>query len=146
MPVNKIIWHTSILVVAFSCAVNKNLMVNKTSTGTMTTGQDSVQMFSAATKAFIDEYHNFIASGKQGPGQEMIDKYGLREINGNYYIGLLMEISPELDMNRLKALAAIMGSRTPRSLSLKIPVQNIEKLRDIKGILYADINKKVSTR
>jgi len=108
--------------------------------------ETSSGIFSAKTKMFIHDYSSTTEGGINYPDERLIDKYALVKINDIYYIGMLLKISNDFNIDQLSQFKAITGSRTNISLSIKLPVQNVEKLAGVKGIEYADVDQKIDLR
>lgn len=79
------------------------------------------------------------------PGTALIDRYGLENIDSIFYIGAILKVDSGFNLSLLDDLNVKEGSRTGGSMSIKIPVQNVEKLNGIQGIRYVDIDRKVNT-
>ena len=102
-------------------------------------------IFSARTKMFLNDYQKQMKNGSQ-PDAPFIGKYSLMKIDANYYLGMILKISSDPDLAELNKLNVITGSRTAGLLSIKIPIQSVEQLNRVRGILQADTDTKVNLK
>ena len=126
-----------------SCIANKKMHEGNKADPARNNPEINSGIFSARSKMFINDFRKTITANNIIPDTELIDKYSLSKINDIYYLGMLLKISGDFDLTQLYPLNAIPGSRTNASLSVKLPIQNVDRLSGIKGIEYVDIDHKI---
>ncbi len=140
------IFFISILALLISCAVNKKMHENTNGQPRTVTNPNDSDIYSAGTKMFISDYKKEVNTNQPVPGEDFIKKYSLIKVDGEYYVGVMIKVTDNFNNNNLTGINAIPGSRANDILSMKVPVQNVEKLSSIDGIKYVDVDHRVNFR
>lgn len=78
--------------------------------------------------------------------KEFQEKYGLIKMGGTYYVGASAKIAGDLDREKLKEMGVRTGARSDDIITLKIPILQMEHVKDVEGIIYLDVDRKVPLR
>lgn len=93
--------------------------------------------------AFLNEYR--ISSQEESHFNALIKDYDLIKINNLYHIGVGAIINEnELDRATFTELEVINDTRLDNLWTLRVPIKNLEALRNVEGINYLEIGEPVS--
>jgi len=101
--------------------------------------------FSANSKALAMQLHGITAA--KSISEELINSlnqlYPIRLIQGQYHIGALIKVNPDFDQSKLNDLGARVNTRINNIWSVTIPLTSVQKLNDIEGIQYVEVDTKI---
>lgn len=81
------------------------------------------------------------------PSESTIKEFGLKEIEGLYYVNSIIQVDKELPNEELEKLG--IKPRTKEGLSMRttsIPIKQLAALTLLKAVKYIEIDTKVSTK
>ena len=114
-----------LLILAFSCVATAY-------------SQDAV--LSANTKALMLQLKH-LSTLKSSPAQvsaELKQSYPVRIFDNQIYIGALVKVGPGIDEKALANLGVKINTRINDIWSIMIPLFSLEKLKDVKGLIYVE--------
>jgi minor extracellular serine protease Vpr len=104
--------------------------------------------FSATTKSLLARISN--QTTLKGFPDQLVQKLGklypIQKIDEHYYIGAIMLVDPEIDVNALEALGVKVNTRLSDIWTALIPLNSVEKLAGVKGLKIVDVGMVVKTR
>ena len=121
------------------CKSNKS--ISKDSSLQKTSNENDSKIYSSSTKMYLKDLEK---QDSDRLSHRFIEKYAIIRIEDQYYVGAIINVDDSFDIEKLKDLDVVIGSRVKDNLSIKISVFGIRKLNTIKGILYVNIDQKVS--
>ena len=74
---------------------------------------------------------------------QLIEQYGLVEIEGNLFVSSFIVVDDEADISQLTSLNIEIETHVDNIYTATIPISNLEKLLSIQGIDYVEIGQKV---
>ncbi|MCG9880305.1 MAG: S8 family peptidase [Bacteroidia bacterium] len=99
--------------------------------------------FSSATKRFIHDYKkqiNVYHKSTVSFSSDFIQEYALYQKSNSYIIGALLWVQPEkIDLTALNKLGLRQLKKAGDIYSIRIPIEHLEKLKNIEGIRLVDI-------
>jgi len=122
-----------LLILAFSCVATAY-------------SQDAV--FSANTKALLLQVKQ-LPGLKSNPVQltaSLKQFYPVRTIDNQNYIGALIKVSPAIDEKAMTGLGVKINTRVNDVWSVMIPLTSLERLKDVKGLVYVEADCRVSKK
>ncbi|MDD3875626.1 MAG: S8 family serine peptidase [Bacteroidales bacterium] len=105
----------------------------------------SQQNFSLATKSFVNDLNGITdISGNFRLSPSFIDKYALWYDNDVYYVSGLAKINQEGVIKLLEEKGILINSKLNDIISIRVPLEKIQELPQIEGLLYVELGRKVS--
>lgn len=80
------------------------------------------------------------------PSDNIITKYGIQKLDNAYYVGGMMSANEKLKDSELKSLDVIISTSAGGVSTVQVPIQNLDKFLNLKGIESFDLGKKVFTK
>jgi len=100
--------------------------------------------FSISTLSFLNDIKPFEnAEGVYTLPQEIKDKYALYENKGILYVSGLAQIENNNAIDKLHQLKCITGSSINNIISLRVPLEALSQLNDVKELHYIELGRKV---
>ncbi|MBI1221832.1 MAG: S8 family serine peptidase [Bacteroidetes bacterium] len=104
--------------------------------------------FSPQARIFEQELSSYInqedGSWKQVPAEKFIAKYDLLQMKGQWFLGALLLVDPDLDDSRLQQLGVQIESKTGAVWGVRVPLSSFYYLKKIPGIRYVEAGNSVS--
>lgn len=94
----------------------------------------------------IKELNNETNDKKLTPTPAIVKRYGLREENGVFYVGGLVQIMPEFDDTLFTDLEIKQRKNTGSIRTVSIPVLNLGKLSRLPNIKYIEIDQSLTNK
>ena len=129
------------MLILFQCKTTRSTS-NDQSSHTSESKQE-LEIYSANTKMFLQDLEK---EATVSVSERFREKYGLIKIKGTYYVGATAKTDEDLDRKKLKELGVKIGARSDDIITLKIPILQVEEVKNIRGITYLDIDRKVPVR
>jgi len=122
-----------LLILAFSCVATAY-------------SQDAV--FSANTKALMLQLKHLssLKSSSAQVSSELKQFYPVRIVDNQIFIGALVKVGPGIDEKALANLGVKINTRINDIWSLMIPLFSLEKLKDVKGLIYVEADCTIKTK
>ena len=121
------------------CKSNKS--ISKDSGVQKKSNENDFKIYSSSTKMYLKDLEK---QDLDKLSHRFIEKYAINRIEDQYYVGAIINVDDSFDIEKLKDLDVVIGSRVKDNLSIKILVFGVRKLNTINGILYVNIDQKVS--
>jgi subtilisin family serine protease len=98
--------------------------------------------FTSKTKNLVLKVQNLnkLKSTSTQTTAELKNFYQVRTIKDQSYVGALIQVYPEIDQKALESLGVIISSKITNIWSVLIPLSALEKLGEIRGLKYVDVN------
>jgi len=109
-------------------------------------GQDAV--FSSNTKALLLQV-NHLSSLKSSPAQvtaELKQFYPVRIIENQIFIGALIKVTTGIDERSMADLGVKINSRVNNIWSVMIPLSSLEKLKNVKGLIFVEADCRIKLK
>ncbi|OQA01269.1 MAG: Serine protease AprX [Bacteroidetes bacterium ADurb.Bin408] len=101
-------------------------------------------VFSLSSKAFLNDARPFKdAQEKYILNKDIKEKYALFEKNGISYLSGLAKISSVDAVKQLKERGCIIGSQIGDIISLRVPLETLDSLQKVKGLVYVELGRKI---
>jgi len=101
--------------------------------------------FSSNSKALVMQLQGI--TDTKSISEELINSlnqhYPIRLIQGQYHIGALIKVNPDIDQNKLNDLGVQVNTRINNIWSVTIPLTSVQKLNQIEGIQYVEVDTKI---
>jgi subtilisin family serine protease len=99
--------------------------------------------FSPASKRFLYDYNKELKvnhKSNYSPSFSLVETYGLYQKSNQYYIGALLLVQPEIvDIIKLKSLGLSQFKAIGDLYSIRIPIDKLAALANVKGIKLIDV-------
>ena len=98
--------------------------------------------FSATTKSLVSRISNQ-STLKSIPAQvalKLQEFYPVRIINDQIYVGAMMLVGPDIDLKALENLGIQINTRVSNIWTAQVPLNSIEKLKEVKGLRIVDVS------
>ena len=98
--------------------------------------------FTSKTKNLVLKVQNLnkLKSTSTRTTAELKIFYQVRTIKDQNYVGALIQVYPEIDQKALESLGVIISCKITNIWSVLIPLSALEKLGEIRGLKYVDVN------
>lgn len=101
-------------------------------------------VFSLSTKAFINDIKPLKdAQGKYNLNEDIHEKYALFKRSCITYVSGLAKISSAGAVKQLKEMGCLVGSQVADIISLRVPLEALDKLPEVKGLVYTELGRKI---
>jgi hypothetical protein len=94
--------------------------------------------------------HDLKAEGCCGknfvPSAALVEKYNLRKDNNAYYAGGFLHVAPQCKPAEVEKLGVTIGTQVDSMWTVQVPVQNLERLLQAKGVKTFEMGQKVQLK
>jgi hypothetical protein len=94
---------------------------------------------SAYTRFFMSDINKQFAKNKSYIRKELCEKYPVNKFKEGYYVSCLALINNKFRSSDLYAAGILIGSRTGKIITLRVPIQNFNLINSLPGIDYIEI-------
>ena len=110
-------------------------------------GAQEVQ-FSSSTRLLIQRLKSYktLKPGSQKEINELNKEFVIGVSGNKVMTGAMLKVNEDIDVKRLKKLGVEINTNAGGILTARIPVNKLEKLKRVKGLVLVDINFSVQTR
>jgi minor extracellular serine protease Vpr len=98
---------------------------------------------SCDTRLFMNDLNNLFTKNRSYVSKEFLEKYPVNKINERYYVSCLALVNNNFNSTDLSDAGILIGSKTGRIVTLRIPIQNFMVMNTISGIDYIEIAGKI---
>jgi hypothetical protein len=104
--------------------------------------------FSSTTRLFMQRIERFkpLKPGSVNEINELNKEFMIVVSGKKVMAGAMLKVNEEIDMKRLKKLGVEINTNAGGILTARIPVNKLEKLKRVKGLVLVDVDLAVKTR
>ncbi|MEI6852099.1 MAG: S8 family serine peptidase, partial [Bacteroidota bacterium] len=94
---------------------------------------------SANTRLFLSDLNNHYRSHKSYISKDLCAKYPINKFYEGFYVSCLALVNNHFKFSNLQNNRILMGSQTGNIVTLRIPIEEINKINSLSGIDYIEI-------
>ncbi|MEI6123360.1 MAG: S8 family peptidase [Bacteroidota bacterium] len=95
------------------------------------------------TRIFINDVNIVYARNKTYVNKELCDKYPINKFKNGYYVSCLALVNKSYSSSDYINAGILIGSQTGKIITLRIPIENFDIIKSLKGIDYIEIAGKI---
>ena len=98
---------------------------------------------SASNRLDLEQIQEQLLLNKGTIDGSLLSRYPIQQIKGAYYLSFLARTSNDFDRTELLKKEFIVGHPIAQIISLKVPINKLNQLSNIKGLQYIEIAGKI---